>query len=79
MNGLAAGTWRFDRRGKALGITVIPFETFDPGIGDLIRKEAEDIGRIFGVPASVSFRTSCLPSDNGLFNFTPRRGEAPHR
>ncbi|MDD1653010.1 MAG: winged helix DNA-binding domain-containing protein, partial [Methanomicrobiales archaeon] len=57
VNGAAAGTWRYDRRGKTLDVTVTPFERFDAATGDLIREEAEDVGRIFGLRTEVSFLT----------------------
>jgi hypothetical protein len=55
VNGAAAGTWRYDRRGKTLDVSVTPFERFNTVTRNLIREEAEDVGRIFGLPARVSF------------------------
>jgi DNA glycosylase AlkZ-like len=57
VNGSASGTWRYDRHGKTLDIPVTPFERFDAVTRDLVEKEAEDVGRIFGLPVRVSFRT----------------------
>ena len=55
VNGDAAGTWRYDRRGKTLEVSVSSFERFDTVTRDLVREEAEDVGRVLGLPARVSF------------------------
>ncbi|MDD1648502.1 MAG: winged helix DNA-binding domain-containing protein [Methanomicrobiales archaeon] len=57
VNGAAAGTWRYDRRGKTLDLSVSPFERFDRVTRELILEDAEDVGRIFGLRPAVSFRT----------------------
>jgi hypothetical protein len=49
VNGLASGTWRYERRGKKLSIKVRPFEPFDRATAELIKEEAEDIGRFLGL------------------------------
>jgi hypothetical protein len=55
VNGLAAGTWRYERRGKKLDVKIRPFKPFDEAIERLIQEEVDDIGRFFGIPASLSY------------------------
>ncbi|MEP7293350.1 MAG: winged helix DNA-binding domain-containing protein, partial [Chloroflexota bacterium] len=55
VDGLAAGTWRYKRQGKRLEITVHPFEEFDGSVRELIAEEADDIGRFWGVKASLAY------------------------
>jgi len=54
VNGLASGTWRYERRGKNLNVVVRPFEPFDRATAALVREEAEDVGRFLGLPAKVN-------------------------
>lgn len=54
VNGLASGTWRYERRGKSLKVNVRPFEPFDGDTAALAREEADDVGRFFGLRAEVS-------------------------
>jgi hypothetical protein len=56
VDGLAAGVWSYDRRGKKLEVSVRPFEPFDPGTRDLVMAEAEDIGRFFCLPVALAWR-----------------------
>ncbi len=53
-NGQASGTWRYERRGKALNIKVSSFGLLDGTTKALIREEAEDVGRFFGLRAEIS-------------------------
>jgi hypothetical protein len=55
VDGLAAGTWRYERRGKQMRITVTPFSTLSAEIKRLIAEEAEDIGRFYELPVTLSF------------------------
>ncbi len=55
VDGLAAGVWRYERRGKTLNIRVTPFGPADRAIRDLVEEEAEDIGRFFGLQTSIDF------------------------
>jgi hypothetical protein len=56
IDGLAAGTWRYERRGKRMEISVAMFEACDGVVRDLIEKEADDIGRFMGMEASLAVR-----------------------
>lgn len=53
VNGLAAGVWRYERRGKRVDIEVCWFEPIDRKIKELTEKEAEDIERLFGLSRAV--------------------------
>ena len=55
VDGVAAGTWRHARRGKAMVVTATPFTRFSAETRDLIAEETDDIGRFFGLSASLSF------------------------
>lgn len=54
VDGLLAGVWRYQRRGKMLVITIKPLEPFDRTIRRLVEKEAEDIGRFLSLSPVVS-------------------------
>jgi len=54
VDGLAAGVWRYGRRGKKLEISVHPFESFDRITRELVAEEAEDIGRFLGIPVALA-------------------------
>jgi hypothetical protein len=54
VNGLAAGTWRYERRGNKLHITINRFEPFDRITRELVAEEAEDIGRFWGIPITLA-------------------------
>jgi hypothetical protein len=58
VDGLAAGTWRYERRGKRMQVTVTPFSTLSTTIKRLIAEEAEDIGRFYALPITLSFTSS---------------------
>lgn len=55
VDGVAAGTWRYKRSGKRLHIIVHPFDSFDLRVRDLVAEEADDIGRFWGAPVSMSY------------------------
>ena len=55
VDGLAAGTWRYERRSKRMLITVTPFFAHSATIKRLIAEEAEDIGRFYELPVTLSF------------------------
>jgi len=57
VNGRAAGTWRYARRGKRLDIMVSLFEPQDDAARALVEAEAEDIGRFYGLRTSLAYRT----------------------
>lgn len=61
VNGIAAGVWRYERRGKQLSIKVQPFEPFDRTVKDLVEEEAEDIGRFMGISPTLTY----LSQENG--------------
>jgi hypothetical protein len=54
VNGLAAGVWRYERRGKRIEVSVHPFRPFDRITRELVREEAEDIGRFLGIPLALA-------------------------
>jgi hypothetical protein len=54
VNGLAAGVWRYERRGKRLEVSVHPFRPFDRITRELVTEEAEDIGRFLGIPLALA-------------------------
>ena len=47
INGLVAGVWRYERRGKTLDIRVTLFGPADRAIKDLVAEETEDIRAFF--------------------------------
>jgi hypothetical protein len=53
VDGLAAGVWRYERRGKRLAVSVRPFAAFDASVRQGITGEAEDIGRFLGLPVTL--------------------------
>jgi hypothetical protein len=55
VNGLASGTWRYERRGKKLDVKIRPFKPFDKAIEGLVQEEVDDIGRFFEMSASLSY------------------------
>jgi hypothetical protein len=55
VDGLVAGVWRYERKGKRISIEVRPFEPLARPIKDLVVREAEDIGRLFGLSAAVNY------------------------
>ncbi|WP_230741178.1 winged helix DNA-binding domain-containing protein [Methanooceanicella nereidis] len=56
VDGLAAGTWKYERHGKRLNIRVSLFKPIDKTIRELIEEEANDIGRFWGQQASLSYQ-----------------------
>lgn len=55
VDGLAAGVWRYERKGKRLELKIKPFAPFDHDIRRLVAKETEDIGRFLGMSPSVVY------------------------
>ena len=47
VDGCAAGTWHYERRGKQVVIKVTPFAPFSPGVRELIREEAKEMGKFW--------------------------------
>lgn len=56
VNGLAAGVWRYDIKGRRINVEVRPFEALDGEIMDLVEEEAEDIGHFFGLVPAIAWR-----------------------
>ncbi len=54
LDGIAAGTWRYEAQGKTLIISVQPFTSFSSEIKELISFEAEDISRFMGRKLKLS-------------------------
>ncbi len=54
VDGLAAGVWRYDRQGKRLNITLRAFDGFSKQVEHGIAEEADDIGRFWDTPVSVT-------------------------
>ena len=55
IDGLAAGTWRYEQRGAQMRVAVTPFAAFSRDERDLIAAEAEDIGRFYGAKTVLNF------------------------
>lgn len=55
VDGCAAGTWHYEKRGKQMRITVTLFSAFSAKIRDLTALEADDIGRFFRLPTTLSY------------------------
>jgi hypothetical protein len=55
VDGSAAGVWRYERRGKKLQIKVSPFVPLGKATKRLIEDEADDVGRFFGLSASIDY------------------------
>jgi hypothetical protein len=55
VDGCAAGTWRYEQRGKQMRIKVTPFASFTSEVRELIAEEVDDIGRFFGLTAALSY------------------------
>jgi Winged helix DNA-binding domain len=55
VDGLAAGTWRYEQRGKQMRIAVTAFAGFSRAERDLIAAEAEDVGRFYAVKTVLSY------------------------
>ena len=54
VDGLAAGTWRYEQRGKQMRIAVTPFAKFSRDERDLIAAEADDVGRFYAAKTVLS-------------------------
>jgi hypothetical protein len=55
VDGCAAGTWRYERRGKRFRISAEAFAPFTAEVRDLIAEEADDIGRFYDLTADLHF------------------------
>jgi hypothetical protein len=55
VDGLVAGVWRYERKGKRLDIKIKPLKPFNPAIRRLVTKEAENTGRFLGLSPSVVY------------------------
>ena len=53
VDGLAAGTWRYEQRGRLMRIAVTPFGKLNREVRGLIAEEAEDVGRFYGTKATL--------------------------
>lgn len=56
IDGLAAGVWRYERRGRRLSVDITPFEPFGSKVRRLVAEEAESVAGFLGMQADVSFR-----------------------
>jgi hypothetical protein len=57
VNGLVAGTWRYQRKGKRMEVRIKAFDSFDSQVMDGIEAEVKDIGRFFDLPATLVAET----------------------
>jgi winged helix DNA-binding protein len=57
VDGLVAGTWRYQRQGKRMEIRVRSFDSFTNRVMEDIKAEADDIGRFFDLPATLIAET----------------------
>jgi len=55
VDGLAAGVWRYERRGQKMDVKIKLFKPLGERAKGLIGGEVEDIGRFFGVSASLFY------------------------
>lgn len=55
IDGLAAGVWRYERKGKGLELKIKPFKPFNSVIRKLVAKEAESTGRFLGLSPAVVY------------------------
>ncbi|HEY0782791.1 MAG TPA: crosslink repair DNA glycosylase YcaQ family protein, partial [Thermoanaerobaculia bacterium] len=53
VDGRVVGTWRQERRGKALEVSVAPFEPLDSELRPQLESEAADVGRFLGLEATL--------------------------
>ncbi len=53
VEGVAAGTWRYEQRGGRMRITVTPFAPFSRAVRELVAAEADDVGRFYGATPPV--------------------------
>lgn len=57
VDGLAAGTWTFDRSRKTPVITVEPFEALDAGVEEGTEEEVSSIGRFYDLHVDLELET----------------------
>jgi len=57
VDGAVAGVWRYARRGKLLSVELSPFDALDDTVSALVDAEVHDIGRFFGLEATVEYRS----------------------
>jgi hypothetical protein len=56
VDGEAVGVWRYQRKGKRLAITARPFaDSFSEAVQEGIAAEADDIGRFWEMPTSLTW------------------------
>jgi hypothetical protein len=48
VDGVAAGTWRYEQRAGRMRIAVTPFAPFSRAVRELVAAEADDVGRFYG-------------------------------
>lgn len=56
VDGEAAGVWRYEIKGRRIRLEARPFTAFDGDVKDLVGKEAEDIGRFFGLAPKLVWK-----------------------
>jgi len=57
VDGLAAGTWRYEQRGQQMRIAVTPFAKLSRTERDLIAAEAEDVGRFYDSQTVLTYNS----------------------
>jgi hypothetical protein len=55
VDGVAAGTWRYERRGPQMRVEVSGFAKFSRPVRARIAEEAEDVARFYGLQPKLSF------------------------
>jgi hypothetical protein len=55
VNGVAAGTWGYERKGKHLNVKIDPFANFNDPVKTCILKEVADIGRFLGHLTAITY------------------------
>ena len=55
-DGEAKGVWRYEIKGRKIGLEIRPFEKLDRRVKDLVETEAGDVGRFFGREPEIEWR-----------------------
>ncbi len=57
VNGVAAGVWRYERKGKHLNVKIEPFAPFNDTVKARVAEEAADIGGFLGKLVAINYST----------------------
>ncbi len=57
VNGVAAGVWRYERKGKHLNVKIEPFAPFSDAVRTRVAEDVADIGGLFGSLPAISYST----------------------